>query len=94
MFDVDKLKEAVEVADNADHSYSGWQIGPYEATTLTETARLVVAGQPLWWCEEHQVSAHNDDECWQQVWGQDDDYTLTRCRMVEGWWMPTGKDET
>lgn len=94
MFDVDKLKEALRVParplGSQVRSMEGWYALPLDVIDQrTIAARLVVAGQPLSFCAFHVAAGDGSLDCWGAgLNGQDD------CRMVEGWWMPTGKDET
>lgn len=93
MFDVDKLKEAADILNNATGVKLLLQREHDAAREVITAARLVVAGQPLSWCEQHNRCQYGDhDYC--SVYDDPEDAIAATCRMVEGWWMPAGKDET
>lgn len=98
MFDVDKLKEALD-SWSIDPAIPGDGLNHKQRMRIAAAVRLVVAAQPLWWCEEHEASAKGLDEdvfCdrWAEIhdeWGTE---PALPCRMVEQWRMPTGPSPT
>ena len=91
--DVGRLKEALEgLPSEADYRSRGFPVN-HKKAALVAAARLVAAGRPLWWCEEHNSEVCGDlaHHCRVVAFAG---WSAVPCRMVAGWWMPTGKDET
>lgn len=76
--DVTRLQAAIDWFDNEN---------PDEASIphlqrMGDAARMVAVAPTIQWCETHNVSGWNEDECWQQVWADGDDYVTDRCVIV------------
>lgn len=82
VFDVDKLDEVLDNRQFDDDDDGDLEV-------VLDAARMVVAGQPLWWCVVHG-RASGSGVCWD---GPSFAPDIGCRRMVEGWWMPTGGGE-
>lgn len=101
VFDVDRLKEALD-SWSIDPAIPGDGLNHKQRMRIAAAVRLVVAGQTLWWCEEHggqdawEVEGNGEvaGYCIAIIYSDEQPIDTSDCRMVERWLSPTGPSPT